>query len=138
MVLLVDDEPDIRDLARLILEVDGLSVVEATSGTEALQQYFELAPPPVPAAVVLDQRMPGLSGLEVAEQMLSHNPGQVIVLFSAHLDQEARAEALPWASRRACPSWTHGDSPRSSGACSSPLPEVVRRPRQDSNLRPAD
>ena len=94
MVLLVDDEPDIRDLARLILEVDGLSVVEATSGTEALQQYFELAPPPVPAAVVLDQRMPGLSGLEVAEQMLSHNPGQVIVLFSAHLDQEARAEAL--------------------------------------------
>ena len=93
MVLLVDDEPDIRDLARLILEVGGLSVVEAASGAEALRQYFELAPPPVPAAVVLDQRMPGLSGLEVAEQMLSHNPGQVIVLFSAYLDQHAPAEA---------------------------------------------
>lgn len=93
VVLLVDDEPDIRDLARLILEVGGLSVVEAASGAEALQQYFELAPPPVPAAVVLDQRMPGLSGLEVAEQMLSHNPGQVIVLFSAYLDQDATAEA---------------------------------------------
>ncbi len=93
MVLLVDDEPDIRDLARLILEIDGLAVVEAASGAEALAQYFELSPPPVPAAVVLDQRMPGLSGLEVAEQMLSHHPDQVIVLFSAYLDQAAQAEA---------------------------------------------
>lgn len=93
LVLLVDDEPDIRDLARLILEVSGLTVVEAASGAEALKHYFELSPPPVPAAVVLDQRMPGLSGLEVAAQMLSHNPEQVIVLFSAHLDQVAQAEA---------------------------------------------
>ena len=31
--------------------------------------------------------MPGLTGLEVAEQMLSDYPSQVIVLFSAHLDE---------------------------------------------------
>ncbi len=92
-VLVVDDEPDMRDLARLVLEMDGLVVHEAADGAEALEQFFKLNPPPVPSAVVLDNRMPGLTGLEVAERMLSHNPDQVIVLFSAHLDRAAEAAA---------------------------------------------
>ncbi|CAN5444157.1 hypothetical protein BH09ACT12_BH09ACT12_11030 [soil metagenome] len=93
MISVVDAEPDMRDLARLLLEIDGLSVIEAGDGAEALEQFFSLKPPPVPAAVVLDNRMPGMSGLEVAERMLSHNPGQVIILFSAHLDRNFEAQA---------------------------------------------
>lgn len=92
-VLVVDDEPDMRDLARLVLEMDGLVVHEAADGSEALDRYFELNPPPTPSAVVLDNRMPGMNGLEVAERMLSHNPDQVILLFSAHLDRAAEAAA---------------------------------------------
>ena len=66
--------------------------------------------------VLLDNRMPGLTGLEVAEQMLRHNPDQVIVLFSAHLDGtvEEEAKALGVA---ACVSKM--DAPR--------LPEILRR-----------
>ncbi|MCW2856895.1 MAG: two component, sigma54 specific, transcriptional regulator, Fis family [Marmoricola sp.] len=86
-ILLVDDEPDIRGLARLILEMNGLVVDEAADGTQALARFDELNPPPDPAAVVLDNRMPGLSGVEVAAKMLSINPAQVIVLFTAHLDR---------------------------------------------------
>ncbi len=92
-ILVVDDEPDMRDLTRMLLEIDGLTVVEAGDGAEALEQYFALAPPPVPAVVVLDSRMPGLTGLEVAESMLAHNPQQLIIIFSAYLDRNLEAAA---------------------------------------------
>lgn len=95
-VLLVDDEPDIRQLARIFLEMDGLQVNEAVDGAQALERYAELNPPPQPSVVVLDNRMPGLTGVQVAERMLSIYPDQVIVLFSAFLDQETQdaAQAL--------------------------------------------
>ncbi len=114
-ILVVDDEPDMRDLARLILEIDGLVVIEAANGADALEQYSHLSPP-VPDVVVLDNRMPGLTGLDVAEEMLSRNPSQVIVLFSAHLDRtfEAEARALGVA---ACLSKVEARR----------LPEVIRR-----------
>ncbi|MFL6024026.1 MAG: response regulator [Marmoricola sp.] len=92
-VLLVDDEPDIRELARLFLEMDGLQVNEAADGTAALKRFAELNPPPQPSVVILDNRMPGLSGVEVAEKMLSIYPEQLIVLFSAFLDRDTEAAA---------------------------------------------
>ncbi len=93
-VLIVDDEPDIRELVRLILEKDGIEVIDAMAdGAVGLERYYALQPPPRPSVVVLDNRMPGLSGLEVAEQMLSHYPGQVIVLFSAFVDSSVTAKA---------------------------------------------
>jgi CheY-like chemotaxis protein len=92
-VLVVDDEPDIRELARLFLEMNGLTVDVAADGNEALQRFDELKPPPNPVAVVLDNRMPGLTGIQVASKMLSVNPAQLIVLFSAHLDQDTEAAA---------------------------------------------
>lgn len=92
-ILVVDDEPDMRDLSRMLLEIDGLQVVEAADGAEALEKFFKLAPPPVPAVVVLDSRMPGMTGLEVAASMLEHNPEQMIVVFSAHLDRNLEAAA---------------------------------------------
>ena len=68
---------------------------EAADGPQALERYREAAPPPVPSVVVLDHRMPGLTGLEVAEQMLSIYPDQVIVLFSSYLDRETEEAATP-------------------------------------------
>jgi len=100
-VLVVDDERDMRDLARLSLEIGGLVVDEASNGTEALERFFEPSPPPLPSAVVLDIRMPGLNGFEVAERMLSRNPTQVIVLFSAQLDS-ASEDAARASGVRAC------------------------------------
>ncbi len=86
-VLVVDDEPEMRMLARVFLERGGFSVInEAADGSQALERFDELNPPPIPSVVLLDNRMPGLTGLEVAQQMLAKHPDQVIVLFSAHLD----------------------------------------------------
>lgn len=91
--MVVDDDPDIREIARLFLERDGLTVLEATDGTSALDQYFSLDPPRRPTVVVLDYCMPGLTGLQVAEQMLARFPDQVVLLFSANLDSLSRDAA---------------------------------------------
>src|ERR1700710_703339 len=87
-VFVVDDEPEMRMLARVFLERGGFKVVdEAEDGPQALERFLDLNPPPIPSVVLLDNRMPGLTGLEVAEQMLARHPSQVIVLFSAHLER---------------------------------------------------
>ena len=100
-ILVVDDDADMRFLARSVLEGSGIEVAgEAADGAEALAKLEELAPPPIPTVVLLDNQMPGLTGLEVAEQILRERPEQLIVLFSAYLDAEiiAKAERLGIAS----------------------------------------
>jgi len=93
-VFVVDDEQDMRFLARAVLERAGLDVIEeAVDGPQALERFYILDPPPVPTVVVLDNRMPGLTGLQVAERMLAHSPGQVIILFSAFLDRAVEEAA---------------------------------------------
>ena len=84
-VLIVDDEEDMRVLLRNLIELadEGLSVAgEAATGEEALERWREARP----EVVLLDQRMPGLSGLATAERMLAEDPEQAIVLFTAYLD----------------------------------------------------
>ena len=85
--LIVDDDTDMRFLVRMTIEAanHGLAVQgEAASGAEALAAIEEERP----GVVVLDYRMPGLSGLETAERILQERPDQPIVLFSAYLDPE--------------------------------------------------
>ena len=115
-VFVVDDEPEMRLLARVFLERGGFKVVdEAADGPQALERFNDLNPPPIPAVVLLDNRMPGLTGLEVAEQMLSQHPTQVIVLFSAHLDDAVREKAR-----------SIGIAACASKMQASRLPEIIR------------
>ena len=95
-MLIVDDELDMRMLVRVVIEManHGLSIVgEASDGDEALRVWRDLDGPPVPDVVILDNRMPGLTGIEVAQQILAERPSQIIVLYSAFLDDEVRAQA---------------------------------------------
>src|SRR3954447_1579364 len=93
-VLVVDDEREMRVLAKYMLRKGGFEVVdEAVNGLEALERFVALGPPPVPTVVLLDQLMPGLSGLDAAAQMLARHPSQVIVLFSANLTGQIREQA---------------------------------------------
>jgi two-component system chemotaxis response regulator CheY len=93
-ILVVDDDPDMRYLARVVLESGGIEIAgEAADGPEALVKLHELDPPPVPTVILLDNQMPGLSGLEVAAQILAKLPNQLIVLFSAYLSSDIVEEA---------------------------------------------
>ena len=64
-VLVVDDEPDIRELVRGVLELEGHSVQEAVDGEHALAVIAD-DPPEV---VLLDVMMPGADGFEVLTQL---------------------------------------------------------------------
>ena len=91
-VLIVDDEEDMRVLMRNLITLanEGLSVAgEAASGDEALGRWREVRP----EVVLLDQRMPGLTGLETAKAILREDPTQTIVLFTAFMDPEVKTAA---------------------------------------------
>jgi len=81
-VLVVDDSADVRFMLRILLEDAGMDVDEAASGEDALDR---LEDPAGIDAVVLDQRMPGMTGLDVARQALDHPGCPPIILFSAYL-----------------------------------------------------
>jgi CheY-like chemotaxis protein len=90
-VLVVDDEPSVRFFERLSLEEAGLDVGEASSGAQALalvhaeQERF--------AAIVLDFRMPGMTGLQVAQVLREAGDRTPIVLYTAYADPDVAAAA---------------------------------------------
>lgn len=97
-LLIVDDEPDIRFLLRRMAEQAEWHISgEAASGEEALA-LWQTAKPDV---ILLDHRMPGLSGLETAERILAEDPEQAIVLFTAFRDPDMQSAAAA-ANIRAC------------------------------------
>jgi DNA-binding NarL/FixJ family response regulator len=83
-VVVADDDPDIRVLLQSILDLDQRIEVAgvAIDGGDALAQ-FEAERPEV---LVLDERMPMLYGLEVAEQVLQAHPKQIVILCTAFVD----------------------------------------------------
>lgn len=90
-VVIADDDPDIRVLLRSLLDLDRRIEVagEAVDGGEALQRFTELRPD----VLVLDERMPVMYGLEVAERVLAEHPGQAIILCTAFIDDSVVAAA---------------------------------------------
>ena len=71
-VLVVDDEPDIRYLVKVNLELDGHTVRTASNGAEALEEIRD----GVPDVVLLDVMMPGVDGWKVLESIKAEpDPG---------------------------------------------------------------
>ena len=79
-ILVADDEPDLRDALRRVCEADGHEVITATDGRETV----ELARSARPDLVVLDNRMPVLSGLDALSRMREFDPELTVVLFTAY------------------------------------------------------
>jgi len=88
-ILVVDDEPAIRDTMRMILDYDGYDTVLAASGQEGLQ-IIERDPPDL---VFLDIKMPGMDGLEVLSRVRATNDTVPVVIVSAHGSASAALEA---------------------------------------------
>ncbi len=82
-VLIVDDEPLARErLARLVGQLDGYRVLEplASNGEEALMLIDSLRPD----IVLLDIRMPGLDGLQVAARLCERETPPAVIFCTAH------------------------------------------------------
>jgi YesN/AraC family two-component response regulator len=91
-LLIVDDDEDIRRLIRHEVSSSHLDLAvvgEASGGHEGVERWRELHPD----VVIIDERMPGYSGMDAAVEILAENPEQAIVLFTAYLDSALREVA---------------------------------------------
>jgi two-component system KDP operon response regulator KdpE len=89
IVLIVDDEPQIRRLLSVTLEANGYRALAAVAGQEALV----LAAQHQPAAVILDLGLPDLSGQEVLRRLREWSNAPVIIL-SVQDDEAGKVAAL--------------------------------------------
>ena len=89
-ILVVDDEPRIRDLFVLLLTRRGRTVITAASAVEAL----EIVRTRPLILVISDQQMPFMTGLELLESVRREKPGLPFVLMSAVVTDEVRSRAV--------------------------------------------
>lgn len=89
-ILVVDDDPPIRELVRQIIRRTGHETVEARDGVEALEQIDQS----LPRLIVLDLMMPRMNGWEVLEELRSRDIlGRVPVLVLSAVATQ-RADSL--------------------------------------------
>lgn len=90
-ILVVDDEDSIRTICRVNLETDGMSVVEAADGREALERLRRQQP----ELVLLDVMMPEVDGWQVAAELAADPATREIpvVFLSARASREDKMRA---------------------------------------------
>ena len=90
-VMVVEDDRDTREVVKLILELEGIDVIEAADGIEALDRLHALRvdEPSRPCAIVLDIMMPRCSGVEFRRRQLDDPliADVPIIVLSAVADQ---------------------------------------------------
>lgn len=91
-ILIIDDEPDIRDILRYTLEKEGFEVVEAENGVQGLAQVVKHTPD----LIVLDVMMPGMDGIEVCEEIRAmkdvNHP--LILMLTARVEDYSQISAF--------------------------------------------
>jgi len=92
VILVVDDEVLIRNIARIILEAAGYFILAAGDGKEALEMSRKF--PGTIHGVLSDVKMPKVDGLELAATILVERPGIKVLLMSGYVD--APADNVPF------------------------------------------
>ncbi len=89
-LLVVDDDPSVREALALVLDLHGFEVSTAVDGREAIRTLSSVAPD----AVVLDVLMPGLDGLEVCRRMRATGDRTPVLMLTARTDVSERVAGL--------------------------------------------
>jgi FixJ family two-component response regulator len=89
-VLIVDDDPEFRDSVARLLRTVGLDTQQFSS----VADFFKTVPPDGPTCLVLDVRLPGLSGLELQRELATANRQLPIVFITAHGDIPMTVQAM--------------------------------------------
>jgi FixJ family two-component response regulator len=90
-LLIIDDEAHIRLMMRLTLEAAGYEVDEATTGEEGLARFGDGAGY---AAILLDQKMPGIDGLQTLVRLKALKPAVCVIMVTAFASIELAVDAL--------------------------------------------
>ena len=89
-LLIIDDEPNVRYSLEKTFRADGINVVTAATGREGLQQVQS----DLPDAVLLDVRLPDMSGLDVFAQIRESDRRLPVIIMTAHTTTETAIEAM--------------------------------------------
>jgi signal transduction histidine kinase/ActR/RegA family two-component response regulator len=85
-VLIIDDEKVVRDIATKILQTRGYSVLTAEGGRSGLEIFSKKAG--AISLVLLDQSMPGMSGVEVLQRLKEVNPQIPVAMISGYSEAD--------------------------------------------------
>ncbi|HEY5078635.1 MAG TPA: ATP-binding protein [Opitutaceae bacterium] len=94
VILVVDDEQAVRDVASRILERFGYRVITASGGQEGLR--FFLRDRDEIEAVITDMAMPGMDGQALVRELLRIDPGLRIMGMSGHGENIGGTSSTPW------------------------------------------
>ena len=100
-ILLVDDEPALREVGVLVLESAGYKVLTARNGEEALDIYSQQME--LVELVILDLGMPGMGGRKCLDELLRLNPKSRVVIASGYSSDSRISEVLEAGAERICP-----------------------------------
>lgn len=89
-ILIVEDDNDISQMLKELLQQNGYETAQAFSGTEALL-YMEKE---APAALILDLMLPGMNGEKLLERVKRENPGTAVIISSAKDGIQTRVAML--------------------------------------------
>lgn len=95
-ILVVDDDDDVRNVIATLLGLHGYDVVEAENGRAALAHIAERG---LPSLILLDLRMPGMSGEELLDALRARSeaaerPRPPVVVLSGEMELGGRADTL--------------------------------------------
>ena len=90
-ILIIDDEENIRRMTRLTLEAAGYEVGEANDGPQGLEVFGDGSNW---NAVLLDQRMPGMDGLETLRHIKDRNRAARVIMATAYASIELAVDAM--------------------------------------------
>ncbi|MEL7297258.1 MAG: sigma-54 dependent transcriptional regulator [Pseudomonadota bacterium] len=89
-ILIVDDEPDIRELLSMTIDAMGIKAIEAASITDGMRKLNERAFD----LCLTDMRLPDGDGLDLVSHIQQHHPGLPVAVITAHGSVESAVTAL--------------------------------------------
>ena len=89
-IFIIDDDASVRDSLSLMLSLQG----HVTATFASAEDFLQVAQPDWRGCVVVDIRMPGMSGLELQQQMRSKLPQLPVIFVTAHGDVGAARQAF--------------------------------------------
>lgn len=90
IVYIVDDDPSVRRALRRLIRHEGLDVETSETAGEFLASEHSRRP----ACLILDVRLPGMSGTDLQSRLAASEPDLPIVVVTAHAQEEIRCRML--------------------------------------------
>jgi two-component system, OmpR family, KDP operon response regulator KdpE len=88
-ILVIDDEPPIRNLLRMGLTANGYQIIEAANGKAALEQLSQ-----APDLIILDLGLPDMDGHDLLRSIRGRNEAVPIIVLSSRGDEAGKVQAL--------------------------------------------